>query len=66
MQERLQATSLLMLLSAWTAVCGLCCVLAGDCSGHDAVRAIRQFALLAGGVYFMSPLLQTLTRSVSR
>lgn len=66
MQGRLQTTSLLLLLSAWTGVCGLFCMLARDCSMKGAVRALRQFTLLASGVYFMSPLLQTLTHSVSR
>lgn len=40
-------------------------------AGHEgnvtcARRAVRQVLLLAAGVYLMSPLLQTLTSSVSR
>ena len=65
LQGHLQAAALL-LLSVWTAICGLFCISAQDCSIHDAAQALRQLALLATGVYLMSPLLQTLTRSVSR
>lgn len=45
---------------------GCYCLVAGG-QGRDryAKRAARQITLLTAGVYFMSPLLQTLTRSVS-
>ena len=46
---------------------GMYCLAAGQQSHRQhARRAFRQVALLIAGVYLMSPLLQTLTRSVSR
>lgn len=45
---------------------GYCLIAAGHGRNQYAKRAVRQITLLTAGVYFMSPLLQTLTKSVSR
>lgn len=66
MQGTLQPTALLSILFGVTALCGLACMLAESCSVKKAKKLLRQFCLLATGVYLMSPLQQTLTRSVSR
>ena len=45
---------------------GYCLIAGGQGRNKHARRAVRQVSLLTAGVYFMSPLLQTLTKSVSR
>lgn len=45
---------------------GYCLIAGGQGRNKHAKRAVRQVSLLTAGVYFMSPLLQTLTKSVSR
>ena len=45
---------------------GYCLIAGGQGRNKLAKRAARQVCLLTAGVYFMSPLLQTLTKSVSR
>lgn len=58
---------LLIVVVVPVVLAGVYSLMAGG-NGCDkyAKRAARQVTLLAAGVYFMSPLLQTLTRSVSR
>lgn len=45
---------------------GYCLTAGGQGRNKHAKHAVRQVSLLTAGVYFMSPLLQTLTKSVSR
>ncbi len=45
---------------------GFCTIAGSQSSIIYARRAVRQLVLLIAGVYLMSPLLQTLTSSVSR
>lgn len=45
---------------------GYCAVAGRQAHTSFAKRAVRQVVLLTAGVYLMSPLLQTLTKSVSR
>ena len=58
---------LLVIVFVPVVLSGLFCLTAGKHGSNEfAGRAARQVVLLTAGVYFMSPLLQTLTRSVSR
>lgn len=45
---------------------GYSLIAGGQGRNKPAKRAVRQISLLTAGVYFMCPLLQTLTKSVSR
>ena len=66
-QGWISPTPLLIIVTVPVLIAGGYCLIAGG-QGRDryAKRAARQITLLTAGVYFMSPLLQTLTRSVSR
>ena len=66
-QGWISPTPLLVVVIVPVVFAGVWCLIVGrqGCNGY-AKHAARQITLLTAGVYFMSPLLQTLTRSVSR